>query len=243
MVDAADAIYNEIGVIRSWSRLADLVREYGIGCYADGGKPWLFRGVRKISYKLIPSIGRDDLNRQGFSRAVRPFSKAHEHLLLERFQKQARPYLSFKPETDIEWLSIAQHHGAPTRLLDWTESILVAAFFATEVAGTDGDAGIYAVPAFLELSKDEDLFSIRRPRLYRPPHISPRIPAQRSVFSITVDPAKALVSRSIHLWRIEQQCCLEIKRLLDAAAVNHATLFPDLDGLAKNLGWRFKWGI
>jgi hypothetical protein len=36
--------------------------------------------------------------------------------------------------------------------------------------------------------------------------------------------------------------CAKIKKVLDACAVNEASLFPDIDGLSRYLGWRYKWG-
>ncbi len=43
------------------------------------------------------------------------------------------------------WLAVAQHHGLPTRLLDWSGSVLVAAFFATQDRSPEEDGIIYSV--------------------------------------------------------------------------------------------------
>ena len=41
------------------------------------------------------------------------------------------------------WWALMQHHGAPTRLLDWTASPYVAAYFATQQDGSDGDGAVW----------------------------------------------------------------------------------------------------
>lgn len=81
---------------------------------------FIFRGVSHAEYDLLPSLNRVCNNRLYL-----------EKPLLRNFQKYASLELS---DNNNFWeiVSLAQHHGLPTRLLDWTFSPYVAAHFATE---------------------------------------------------------------------------------------------------------------
>ena len=102
---------------------------------------WIFRGQSNASYGLSSSLERA-ANRSGLElKRLRHY----ENIVLLEFQRRAHHYLNDLPPRDatLEWLALLQHHGAPTRLLDFTESFYIAPFFASEFADTD--AAIWAI--------------------------------------------------------------------------------------------------
>lgn len=84
----------------------------------------VFRGVANDDSRLLTSLDR-------LGEAGAPHGKAHlEVHLLRNFLRYGQPFLQHR-ENLWELMVVAEHHGLPTRLLDWTQSPLVAAHFAT----------------------------------------------------------------------------------------------------------------
>jgi len=109
--------------VPSWREAVDV---------ADHMHGWLFRGQEDKEWGLTSSLERQAVDNQYPIAAIQDA----EREIFDLFQRQAHHYLP-QPAAEnniIEWLSIMQHHGAPTRLLDVTESFYVAAFFALENA-------------------------------------------------------------------------------------------------------------
>jgi hypothetical protein len=91
-----------------------------------GRDTWIFRGLKSADYGLDPSIERASKPREQWA--------AFEPLLLDEFQSKARLFKSAEEipplEDKLSWLALMQHHGVPTRLLDFTYSPYVALYFA-----------------------------------------------------------------------------------------------------------------
>lgn len=105
-----------------------------------------YRGVANASYRLLPKVIRNaKVIADQFGRVVDPdrirFSDSGDEYvfpnflrMLDVFKQVVSPDMPDFEGADFDWLYIAQHYGLPTPLLDWTEDIKVALWFATSEA-------------------------------------------------------------------------------------------------------------
>jgi hypothetical protein len=126
--------------VSSWHELRDVLEEL-----ASAG--WAFRGQADATWPLASSLTR---YLQTFGGPPSDWLY-REKKILHTFKRKAHLLLSRTPEDGetLEWLALMQHHGAPTRLLDFTWSPYVAAFFALERA--TADAAIWAIASGSEV--------------------------------------------------------------------------------------------
>jgi hypothetical protein len=198
-------------IVRTLGELIDKVTpsepDKRIGRRRDTG---IYRGTSACDRPLLTSLDR-------LSGADTPHEKADlEEHVLRNFIRYSRPHLPGPPVNDWELLVLAQHHGLPTRLLDWTYSPLVAAHFATCDSEPQCDRSIWRLdwmpvhrafgfPELALLIEDlGQLFEVEGPFtpwslfdgsvpgkdfvcMIEPPSLSARIVAQSAVFTLCSD--------------------------------------------------------
>ncbi len=181
-----------------------------------------------------------------------------EKLIIDDFKRHSLPFIDHTPENNWEWLSIAQHYGLPTRLLDWTFSSLTALWFAVKDDSAKDNISsisnhvVYALAATLEhykkIDAEDDPFTIKKTVIYRPRSIAKRISSQSALFtvhkvneegrSVKFEKNKLYLS-NLYKFIISPNQVVNIRNNLHIMGINNYSSFPDLDGLCKHLEWRF----
>jgi FRG domain len=120
-----------------------------------------FRGQSSASHRLSPSVLRETKRHTDiFGRLITPgqivtasggqVTGMNPERMLDNFKRRSRPFIDQTPENDFEWMFIAQHHGLPTRLLDWSTNALAAFFFAVSGAKSIEGDGATACSAYVD---------------------------------------------------------------------------------------------
>src|SRR5262245_48687197 len=223
---------------------------------------WAFRGHRDASAPLFSLLSRYFMSFNVDPRAWRE----QEERILRIFKRKSVHFLDIVPdrEDDFEWLALMQDHGAPTRLLDFSWSPYVAAFFALH--NTTHEGVIWACnPVEIRKEREVDLDVPGNFRkhflsnknsfawLGEPHAMNRRLIAQSGTFLVPgilhesieeillnyPNPENTLIKIIVPADKVRIKGMRELYRM----NITQATLFPDLDGLARSLAYEleFHW--
>ena len=229
--------------------------------------PGVYRGQHRDGpdWQLLPKIARPPCMER-----VRKRYPNIEEDLLKRFRLFAAPYIdSLTDMSPAVWwrcLCIAQHHGLPTRLLDWTRDPLSALYFATEAEDKSATRVVYHLPTAEVLTPSTpDEFANCQPepwkydaedvRFLQPELTNPRVYAQGSVFSVHPgNPVReGFLEQKVNRVLIEtrtnanneeeDRVVTQIRTDLYRLGVTRAKLFADTDAVAKTVFLEYWWEL
>jgi hypothetical protein len=206
-----------------------------------------FRGQSNSAFALLP----------GLMRAKNGTDK--ESFIFQKFVRYSfKAFTSQK--TDWEALFDMQHYGLPTRLLDWSETLGIATFFAVNYTDGKSDAAIYVLDPvalneysgvkevpFIPENTDFDYkkiywekkpFAPVYPIAIQPIFQNDRILAQAGMFTVHGDdatPIEKLCQKAVKKVLLSQKAILEAQEFLEISNINARSVFPDMMGVAAHV--------
>lgn len=234
---------------KTLNSVADLLKHLKKDVTDYDGKVW-FRGQAVSTWKLQPFFLRKEKNISEFT-------------LITRFKQNASLLIQRSPSNYFDWLFQMQHHGVPTRLLDWTESALIALYFAVE--NHDDEDGALWILLPTELNKNAKIYSEESfyipsfedlilknydPEVFNQDKISqlypiaaiaarnnPRMQAQLGVFTISHRDKTPIeeIGNKQHIWKytIPKNKKSELKKELEILGITKFQLFPELSSIGE----------
>jgi len=194
---------------------------------------YLFRGESRFDWQLLPKIGRPEF------RKVIPLIFKEEYIL-RSWMRYASNLVNILPKDDWEVISLAQHHGLATRLIDWTKNPLIALFFAT-FDHSSKDGAFYVFDFKNDTINYEKIkpYEIDFSGVFYPKGITRRVINQRGVFSISHDPSKPfdelMKGYDFIKFKINKDAKKQIQRTLEHYDINEFSIYNDLDNLSNYL--------
>ncbi|MCS0445089.1 FRG domain-containing protein [Vibrio diabolicus] len=246
--------------IDTWDEFQDLIKRKHY-------RKWIYRGQSNSEWKLQSSLYRSVSQAKSVREIANMRSSSINHRfneknMLDRFKSCAHLHLSHLPRSgdSLSWLALMQHHGAPTRLLDFSFSPYIALYFALE-SGNE-DSAVYMLNHDAIRKVDDEHFGNSRKEIYKrvmygddyddeiclfafePEFANQRLIAQQGLFVATnrVDYSHEAALEEYNLRKLDA-CKIIIPkalryqgiRMLHQMNISSATIYPGLDGFCRSL--------
>jgi hypothetical protein len=225
-----------------WAQLREWADKHNVN-----ERRYIFRGQGDAAWPLTTSLARLFLK--------------HNVISDEWRKRELKMYYNFRerllrtcPGMDEEWnpidlLSLMQHHGTPTRALDFTYSPLVASFFALKDARGDSAVWVMDTKRLAESQKSDGFEAYSGPThiggyqraskrpttaVLRPRNPHPRLAAQRGCFLVPGHISKKISPELVHRKvTLAERLVLDSLTGLRGLGIDQEFLFPDLDSIAQ----------